>query len=119
MGRGGHDGHLLADDEGAAAEGDEDLRHHDEADAVLRLAELDHEADAEDLKAEHRHGEIFEAAGPADDEGEDYRPETRADAVDVVDVTGVGYGEVVDGLEVVVECCVPGATKFLVSRCSE
>lgn len=107
MGRGGHDGHLLADDEGAAAEGDEDLTHDHIANAERRLAEVDHEADAEEFEAEHGQGEPLEAAGDADDGREDDGPEARADAVDVGHVAGVGDGEAVHGLQVGVEVGVP------------
>jgi hypothetical protein len=48
VGGGGHDGDLLGDDQGAAGEGDEDLAHDDVADVDVWLAELDHEAGAED-----------------------------------------------------------------------
>ena len=48
VGCGGHYGDLLGDDEGAAGEGDEDLAHYYVADVDVRLAELDHEAGAED-----------------------------------------------------------------------
>ena len=51
VGRGGHDCHLLADDERAAAEGDEDLAHDYVADALIGLPEVDHQADAENLEA--------------------------------------------------------------------
>lgn len=90
VGRGGHDGHLLADDEGTTAEGDEDLAHYNVADALAGLAEVDHEADAEGLEAQHRHGEPLEAAEETDEDGQDYAPEAGPDAVDVADVAGVG-----------------------------
>lgn len=61
-----HDGHFLADDERATAEGDEYLTHDDVADSLVWLAEVDHETDAEDFKAEHGHGEPFESAELAD-----------------------------------------------------
>lgn len=66
MGRSSHNSHLLADDKGTAAEGNEDLAHDDIADSLVRLAEVNHEADTEDFETQHGHGEPFEAAELAD-----------------------------------------------------
>lgn len=71
---------------------------------------MDHQADAENLEAEHGHGEPLEAAELTDHEGEDNGPEAGADAIDVGYVAGVGDGEAVDGLQVVVEGRVPNAS---------
>lgn len=103
MGSSSHHSHFLADDERAAAESNEDLAHDDVADALVWLAEMDHEADTEDFKTQHGHGEPFEAAELADHDGEDDGPEAGADAVDVGDITCVRNGDAVDSLEVVVE----------------
>ena len=105
--RRGHDGHLLADDERAAGERDEDLAHDDEPDAVAGGAEVHHEAGAQDLEGDGGERHIFEGAGGADDEPEDDGEERGADVVRVVDVAGVGEGEVVHGLQVGGEVAVP------------
>ena len=97
---GGHDGHLLGDDEGAAAKGDEDLTHDDVADIDVRLAELDHET-----RAEHgdRHakveGDPLVAPRPADGEADGDGEEARADAVDLGYVAGFRDGQTIDNLE--------------------
>ena len=109
VGCSGHDGHFLADDEGAAAEGNEDLAHDDPSDSLMWLPEMDHETDSEDFEAEHGHGEPLEATELADHESEDYRPEAGSDAVNVCDVAGVRDGKTVDCLQVVVEVGIPDA----------
>lgn len=76
---------------------------------LVWLPEMNHEAYSEDFQAEHNQSEVFEAASHANYQGEDYGPETRADAVDIGYVAGVGDGEEVHGLEVVVEGRVPDA----------
>lgn len=52
---------------------------------------MDHESNSEDLETQHAKGEVFEAPGDADNDGEDHGPETRTNAIDVGDVAGVGY----------------------------
>ena len=64
---------------------------------------MHHKTHAKDFETEHAKGEVFEAAGDADDDGEDDGPETGADAIDVGDVASVGNGKAVYGLQVVVE----------------
>lgn len=103
MGRSSHNSHFLADDKRAAAEGDEDLAHDDPADALVWLAEVDHEADTKDLEAQHGHSEPFESTDLANQDGKDDGPEAGADAVDIGNITGVGDRETVDSLEVVVK----------------
>jgi hypothetical protein len=100
---GGHDGHLFADDERSTAKCDKNLAHNDESNALAGLAEMNHKTNAENLKAQHGHGKIFESAGYADDDSENDRPEAGTNAIDVRHITGVGYGEAVNGLQVVVE----------------
>jgi len=68
---------------------------------------MDHEAHTKDFKTEHGESEVFKTACDANENGEDDAPEARSDAVDVIDVAGVGNGEVVDCLEVVIEGRIP------------
>ena len=66
MRRRSHGSHFLADNEGAAAESDEDLAHDDVTDSLVGLTEVDHQADAQDLETQHGDSEPFEAAHLAD-----------------------------------------------------
>jgi hypothetical protein len=63
-----HDGNL-ANDEGTAGEVNEDLKHDHVADGAVGLAEVDHQAHAEDLDWDERQGKVFEPAGRVDDTG--------------------------------------------------
>lgn len=107
---GGHDGHVGSDDEGAAAEGDENLGHDHVANvAVVALAtEVDHETGTQDEEGEtEEETGVFEGLGVADPETEDDTPEARADVVDLTHVTGEGNGEVVDDQAEVVVVQIP------------
>jgi hypothetical protein len=67
MGSGGHDSHLLTDNKSSACEGDENLAHDNEADIDVWLAEVDHEANAENCDGDTEvEGEPLEAAGVTD-----------------------------------------------------
>lgn len=107
LGSSGHDSHISADDESAATESNEDLAHNYVSDVVAGLAEMDHETDAENLQAQGCESDPFEATRYTDGDGDDDTPETRSDAVDVVDVAGVCDGERVYCLEVCEEIGVP------------
>lgn len=92
---------MLADDKGAAGEGDEDLAHDDVSNVVGWLAEVDHEPHAKEVErcAEVK-CERLDAAGEADGNCHDDGPETGADRKDVGDVSGGCDGEPVHDLEV-------------------
>ncbi len=112
----GHNAHFLANNEGTAAECDEDLAHDDHPDIKLRLTVMNHETHAEHLETEHGDGEVLDSTRDADYHSEDHGPETGADAVDVGDVAGICNREVVHGLEVVVEVRVPLTKESIVSE---
>jgi len=78
-----HDGHLLANDEGSAGEGDEDLTHHNVSDVDVWLSEMNHQSTAEHLDWQGAPCKPLEAPRPADQDTDDDRPEARADIVDV------------------------------------
>ncbi len=93
---------------GAAAERDEDLAHDDVADVDVRLAEQDHEPDAEDGDRDAKvEGDPLEAAGPAHGEADEDGEEARSNAVDVGDVARVGDGNTVHDLQEREEVAVP------------
>lgn len=119
--RRGHDGHVRADDQRAAAEGDEDLAHDHVADVavVACTTEMDHEARAEDKEgqAEEETG-VFEVFGETDPDTEDDAPEARADVVDLAHVAGHRDREVVHHQAEVVEVQVP-AVEAEVGDCRE
>lgn len=109
----GHDGHLLADDEGATTESDEDEAHDDVANVDVGLTELDHETDTEDGDGDTKEdGGPLEASVVAQEDTEKDGPEGATHGVDVAHVGGVGDAQVVDddteGVEVVVPH-VPGS----------
>ena len=74
MAGGGHDSNFLADYERAAGDGNEDLAHYDVSERGVGLAEVDHEADAENLKRDKAQRNVFEFAGGTDNPG---RVQTR------------------------------------------
>ena len=87
---GGQDDDFLADDRGATAKGDEDLAHDDVANVDVRMAESDHESDAENGHGHAKvEGQPLDAAGSSDQETCDDAPEARTNAVDVDNVHGI------------------------------
>ena len=104
----GHDGHLLADNQSAAGKGDEDLAHDYQSDIPLRLPEVDHQADAQDLqwKAEVQR-QPLEAAAQPDQDADDEPEEGGADGVDVADVGGLRDAQAVHDLQVGGKVAVP------------
>ena len=105
-----HGGNLVADDEGAAAEGNEDLAHDDVADAVrfVLATEVDGQTSAEEGERQaEAEAFVFDAAGVAHPQTEDDAPEARADVVDLHHVACFGVVEAVHGLDELVEVLVP------------
>ena len=95
-----HDRHLLANDESTTGGGNEDLAHDNVANVLVRLAEVDHEADTENGDRDAKvHGEPLEATSLADGPTDEERPEAGADRVYVDDVAGLDHVKVVDDLE--------------------
>lgn len=87
---GRHHGHLSGKHDGPTSKGNEDLRHDDVPEVLLRLAELDHEADAEHHEGDGEvAGDPLEAAGVPDGIAEDEAGEAGADSVDIGDVGGL------------------------------
>lgn len=105
---GSHDGHVLADDEGAASKGDEDLAHYNVADTFIFAAEVDHQAGAqeEEGQTEEKTG-VLEVLGVADVDSEEHTPETGSDVVDVEHVPGHCDTKVVDDHQEIGEEQVP------------
>ena len=100
---GGHDRHVLADDKGAAGDGDEDLAHDGVADGPIVAAEVDHQARAEHHQRQaEEQARILEVLGVADVDAEDDAPEAGADVVDLRHVAGLCDVEVVHDLHPVV-----------------
>lgn len=108
---GGKDSELLDDDEDAAADGDEDLAHHQVSDGLVGATEVDHEPLGEDVQRHSDVEEPLEAAGAADQVSDNQEEHAGDDVEGVADVAGFGEGEVVDDLQeggVVVEPAVVG-----------
>lgn len=112
-----HDSHLLADDQRATTEGNEDLAHDHVADVVRLAPEMNHQARTQDheRQAEEQTG-MLEVLGPAHPETEDNTPETGTHVVDLGHVAGHGGVEVVNDRAEVVEVEIP-AVEAEVERC--
>lgn len=111
---GGEDGHLLHDDEDAAADRDEDLAHDQVADRLLRAAEVDHQAQGKGVERDGEVQQPLEVAGLADGEADADQQHARDHVEGVVDVPGVGHGHVVDGLQERGEVVGPAVVRDLV-----
>ncbi|KAF5122485.1 hypothetical protein E5D57_012965 [Metarhizium anisopliae] len=105
---GGHDGHAVANDNGAAAKRDEDLAHDDVANVRVLAAEMNHQTGAEnhERQAEAEDGPL-EVLGVLDPEAKDDAPEAGADVVNLRHVAGVAVAEVVHDEDEAVKVEVP------------
>ena len=61
---------------------------------------MDHERHTEEVETHHGEDEVFEATYDADGDCERNAPETRPNAVDVIHISSIGDGEIVNGLQV-------------------
>lgn len=103
-----HEGRLLRNHEDAAAKGNEDEAHDDVADVDVWLAEVDHQADAEDGERDSQdEGVHLEFSVVAEGNAVDQTAGAGAHGVCVVDVTGVKDGLVEHNDEHGVEVRVP------------
>ena len=113
---GGEDGELADENEDGAADGDEDLAHDDVADVAVGLAEVDHQAESKSIQ---RDGDVKQPpveARTTDREADDEQQEARDDGEGVVDVAGLGDGDVEDDLQEGLEVQVPGVVGDLVDH---
>ena len=97
---GGHDGDLVANDDGAGRDGNKDLAHDDVADGAVRSAEVDHEAQPQDAQGNtevEADGSV--AARGADEQARGEGRQDGAHGVRLDDVAGVGDAQVVHHLQ--------------------
>jgi hypothetical protein len=111
-----HHSHILADEERPSSGCDEDLTHDYEGDTVVWLMEVNNESYTEYLESKHAERDIFKAASDSNDSYKDKRSEVGAAAINIGYIASVGDREVVNGLEGIVESCVP-TTVVAVSIC--
>lgn len=91
----GEDGQLHAEDEDAAGHREEDLAHDDVPDVAVGLAEVDHEADGEDVQRHADPEDPLEPARDADEVARGEEAEERHGAERVGHVARLGQAEVV------------------------
>ena len=108
MGRGGHGGDFVADDDGAGGEGDEDLAEDDGADILVGAAEADQEAQAQAAQGNAKvEADGLVASGVAYQQAHGEGGQDGADEVGLDDVAGIRHAEVVDHLQDGAEVAVP------------
>jgi hypothetical protein len=99
--RSSHDSKLLTDNKSTSSKGNEDLAHNDVSDGGVGLAEVDHKTGGHDVE---RNGEeqskVLELASPLNEETDNDCEEAGSDGVNVVDVSSVTDGLVVNNLDV-------------------
>lgn len=97
---GGHSSHLLTDNESAARDSDENLAHHDIPNMGIWGSEVDHQTNTQDCDRDTEvEGEPLKATSVSNQETDDERPETGANAVDVTHITCLGDVQVINYLE--------------------
>lgn len=111
---GGEDGDLLDDDEDGAADGDKDLAHDLVPDGLVRATEVDHEALGEDVQRYSDVQQPLKPPSPTHQVSDQKEQDTRDHVEGVVDVPGLGEGDVVDDLQVRGEVVVPAVVSDLV-----
>ena len=108
MGSGGHDGDLVADDDGAGGERYQDLAHDDVADVTVGPAEGDHQPHTQDAQRnteEEADGLI--ASGKAYQQAHGESGQDGAHGVSLNDVAGTGHAQVIHYLQEGAEVAVP------------
>jgi len=105
---GGHDSHILANDQSTSSESDEDLAHNNVANAVFPTTEVDHQARAKEHQGHTKEqADVLEAPGGPDEEPQKRGPETRANVVDLDHVSSHGNIQVVGDQDKVVQVLIP------------
>ena len=108
MGRGGHDGNLVADDDRPRGEGDEYLAHDDVANVAVGLAEVDHQAQPEDAEGDAKvEADGLVASRVAYQQTRGERAHDGTDGVGLGDIAGIGDAEVVHYLQEGAEIAIP------------
>lgn len=116
---GGQDGDLLADDEDATTDRDEDLAHDEVANILGSHAEVDHEALGEDIQGNSAIEEPLEAAGLADGPTDEQQEDTGNNVKGVADVTRLGNADAIDDHQEGGEIVGPAVVRDLIGGVQE
>lgn len=115
-----HCSDLVTDDEGAAAESDEDVSHDEVADVVIAglATEVDRQACAQECERQtEAEALILDVARVAHPQTEYDAPETRSDVVDLQHVACFGDRQTINDLDELVEVLVPAVEAELDGDC--
>lgn len=100
VGSGRHDGDLVADDDRAGGERDEDLAHDYVADVLVRRAEIDHEAQPQDAQGDTKvEADGLEASGIVYEQAHGEGAYDGANGVGLDDIAGIADAQVVHYLQ--------------------
>jgi hypothetical protein len=72
---------------------------------------VNHERHAEEVETHHSEDEVLEATYEADGDCERHAPKAGPDAVYIVNISGIGDGEVMNGLQVAKKSGIPEARR--------
>lgn len=110
----GHDGDLLSDDNDTTSQSNEDLTHDGVSDGEVGLAEVDHQADTEDVQRYSDDENPLESTSLSDQDTDNEEIDSVDDVEDAGDVTGRSHGHAIDNLQVGSEVSGPAVVGDLV-----